>query len=205
MGDVGRHLILIVFLFSFMNPIVLASGSPRRKQLLEWAEITFEVLVSNTEEDFPPHLPIAEVPIHIARNKALAVQQQLSTDRVVLAADTIVVLGDHILGKPVHREEAISMLLALQGSRHEVITGVVIRKGQLEHAFSDSTIVDFHSLSEAEIEHYVDRYKPFDKAGAYAIQEWIGVVGIRAVQGDFYNVMGLPVSRVVRALRDFSI
>ena len=205
MGDVGRYLIIIVFLFSIMNPIVLASGSPRRKQLLEWAEITFEVLVSNTEEDFPPHLPIAEVPIHIARNKALAVQQQLSTDRVVLAADTIVVLGDHILGKPVHREEAISMLLALQGSRHEVITGVVIRKGQLEHAFSDSTIVDFHSLSEAEIEHYVDRYKPFDKAGAYAIQEWIGVVGIRAVQGDFYNVMGLPVSRVVRALRDFSI
>jgi septum formation protein len=205
MGDVGRHLILIVFLFSFMNPIVLASGSPRRKQLLEWAEISFEVLVSNTEEDFPPHLPIAEVPIHIARNKALAVQQKLSTDRVVLAADTIVVLGDHILGKPVHREEAISMLLALQGSRHEVITGVVIRKAEKEYAFSDSTIVDFHSLSEAEIEHYVDRYKPFDKAGAYAIQEWIGVVGIRAVQGDFYNVMGLPVSRVVRALRDFSI
>jgi septum formation protein len=205
MGDVGRYLIIIVFLFSFMNPIVLASGSPRRKQLLEWAEISFEVLVSNTEEDFPPHLPIAEVPIHIARNKALAVQQQLSTDRVVLAADTIVVLGDHILGKPVHREEAISMLLALQGSRHEVITGVVIRKAEKEYAFSDSTIVDFHSLSEAEIEHYVDRYKPFDKAGAYAIQEWIGVVGIRAVQGDFYNVMGLPVSRVVRALRDFSI
>jgi septum formation protein len=205
MGDVGRYLIIIVFLFSIMNPIVLASGSPRRKQLLEWAEISFEVLVSNTEEDFPPHLPIAEVPIHIARNKALAVQQQLSTDRVVLAADTIVVLGDHILGKPVHREEAISMLLALQGSRHEVITGVVIRKAEKEYAFSDSTIVDFHSLSEAEIEHYVDRYKPFDKAGAYAIQEWIGVVGIRAVQGDFYNVMGLPVSRVVRALRDFSI
>ena len=205
MGDVGRHLIPIVFLFSFMNPIVLASGSPRRKQLLEWAEISFEVLVSNTEEDFPPHLPMTEVPIHIARNKALAVQQQLSTDQVVLAADTIVVLGDHILGKPVHREEAISMLLALQGSRHEVITGVVIRKGEKEYAFSDSTIVDFHSLSEAEIEHYVDRYKPFDKAGAYAIQEWIGVVGIRSVQGDFYNVMGLPVSRVVRALRDFSI
>jgi septum formation protein len=205
MGDVGRYLIHLVFLFSIMNPIVLASGSPRRKQLLEWAEISFEVLVSNTEEDFPPHLPMTEVPIHIARNKALAVQQQLSTDQVVLAADTIVVLGDHILGKPVHREEAISMLLALQGSRHEVITGVVIRKGEKEYAFSDSTIVDFHSLSEAEIEHYVDRYKPFDKAGAYAIQEWIGVVGIRSVQGDFYNVMGLPVSRVVRALRDFSI
>ena len=205
MGDVGRYLILIVFLFSIMKPIVLASGSPRRKQLLEWAEISFEVLVSNTEEDFPPHLPMAAVPIHIARNKALAVQQQLSADQVVLAVDTIVVLGDHILGKPVHREEAISMLLALQGSRHEVITGVVIRKGEKEYAFSDSTIVDFHSLSETEIEHYVDRYKPFDKAGAYAIQEWIGVVGIRAVQGDFYNVMGLPVSRVVRALRDFSI
>lgn len=205
MGDVGRYPISLVFLFSIMNPIVLASGSPRRKQLLEWAEIPFEVLVSNTEEDFPPHLPLAEVPIHIARNKALAIQQQVQPDRVVMAADTLVVLGDRILGKPVHREEAISMLLALQGSRHEVITGVVIRKGDQEHAFSDRTIVDFHSLSEAEIEHYVDRYKPFDKAGAYAIQEWIGVVGIRSVQGDFYNVMGLPVSRVVRALRDFSL
>jgi len=96
------------------------------------------------------------------------------------------------------------MLLALQGSRHEVITGVVIRQGERESAFYDRTWVDFHPLTEPEIEHYVDQYRPYDKAGAYAIQEWIGVVGIRSVEGDVYNVMGLPVSRVVRVLRDFS-
>lgn len=187
-----------------MKPIILASGSPRRKQLLEWAEIPFTVRVSNADEDFPPELPVEEVPVYIARKKALAVQQVSDTAAVVLAADTIVVLGEHILGKPVHREEAISMLLALQGSRHEVITGVVIRLGERESAFYDRTWVDFHPLTEPEIEHYVDQYRPYDKAGAYAIQEWIGVVGIRSVEGDFYNVMGLPVSRVVRVLREFS-
>lgn len=204
MGDVGRYIIDDLFLFLVMKPIVLASGSPRRKQLLEWAEIPFEVVVSNTDENFPPHLPVAEIPIYIARNKAIAVQNTISADALILAADTIVVLGDHLLGKPVHREEAISMLLALQGTQHDVITGVVIRQGDREIAFSDRTAVDFHALSESEIEHYVDTYKPYDKAGAYAIQEWIGVVGIKSVQGDFYNVMGLPVSRVVRALQEFS-
>jgi len=204
MGDVGGYFIHEFFLFLAMNPILLASGSPRRKQLLEWAEIPFRIEVSNTQEDFPPDLPIAEIPIYIARNKAIAVQSAHATDEVILAADTIVVLGDHILGKPVHREEAISMLLALQGSRHDVITGVVIRQGDRELAFSDRTRVDFHELTESEIEHYVDAYKPYDKAGAYAIQEWIGVVGIKSVEGDFYNVMGLPVSRVVRALQEFS-
>ncbi len=187
-----------------MNPIILASGSPRRKQLLEWAEIPFRIQVSDVDEDFPPHLSVTEVSVYIARKKALAVQQQINSSEVILAADTIVVLGDHILGKPVHREEAISMLLALQGSRHEVITGVVMLQGEKEQTFFDRTIVDFHPLTEASIEHYVDQYKPYDKAGAYAIQEWIGVVGIRSVEGDFYNVMGLPVSRVVRALWDFS-
>lgn len=187
-----------------MNPILLASGSPRRKQLLEWAEIPFRVQVSNVDEDFPPALSVEDVPVYIARKKAMAVQRDAQIGEIVLAADTIVVLGEHILGKPVHREEAISMLLALQGSRHEVITGVIIRQDEKEIAFSDRTLVDFHPLTESEIEHYVDSYKPYDKAGAYAIQEWIGVVGIRGVVGDFYNVMGLPVSRVVRALSEFS-
>ena len=204
MGDVGGYSFHGLFLFLVMNPILLASGSPRRKQLLEWAEIPFRIEVSNAEEDFPPQLPVMEIPIYIARNKAIAVQSETGTAEVVLAADTIVVLGENILGKPVHREEAISMLLALQGSRHEVITGVVIRQGERELSFSDRTQVDFHPLTESEIEHYVDQYKPYDKAGAYAIQEWIGVVGIKSVSGDFYNVMGLPVSRVVRALQDFS-
>lgn len=204
MGDAGRNSIADLFLYPVMTPILLASGSPRRKQLLEWAEIPFRVQVSNVAEDFPPELPVEEVPVFIARKKAIAVQSETTTDEIVLAADTIVVLGEHILGKPVHREEAISMLLALQGARHEVITGVVIRQHESELAFFDRTQVEFHPLSEAAIEYYVDQYKPYDKAGAYAIQEWIGVVGIRSVVGDFYNVMGLPVSRVVAALKEFS-
>ena len=184
-----------------MSKIILASQSPRRKQLLEWAEVPFEIDVSETDERFPPNLSFDEVAIYIARNKALAVQQKRNSDEVVLAADTIVVLGDNIIGKPVHREDAVSILLALSGEKHKVITGVVIRKGEEEIAFADTTEVDFHTVSVKEIEFYVDKYKPYDKAGAYAIQEWIGVVGIKSINGDFYNVMGLPVSRVVRELK----
>lgn len=184
-----------------MNPIILASQSPRRKQLLEWAEVPFEIKVKDTSEDFPPGMKPEEVAVYIARNKAIAVQQDVEKGKVVMAADTIVVLGDNIIGKPVHREDAVSILLALSGEKHRVITGVVIRKGDEEIAFADTTEVEFHHLTVEQIEFYVDKYKPYDKAGAYAIQEWIGVVGIKSVNGDFYNVMGLPVSRVVRALR----
>ena len=182
-----------------MNTIVLASQSPRRKQLLEWAEIPFDIIVKETDEHFPPGLAPEEVAVYIARNKALAVQE-IAGEKTILAADTIVVLGDHIIGKPVHREDAVSMLLALSGEKHRVVTGVVILKGDKEIAFADVTEVEFHPVTEQEIEFYVDKYKPYDKAGAYAIQEWIGVVGIKSIQGDFYNVMGLPVSRVVREL-----
>ena len=184
-----------------MNKIILASQSPRRKQLLEWAEVPFEVVVKETDERFPPGLEPDEVALYIARNKALAVQQLRNNDEIVLAADTIVVLGDNIIGKPVHREDAVSILLALSGEKHKVITGVVIRKGEQEIAFADITEVEFHNITVSEIEFYVDKYKPYDKAGAYAIQEWIGVVGIKSINGDFYNVMGLPVSRVVRELK----
>lgn len=183
-----------------MQKIILASQSPRRKQLLEWAEIPFDVRVKETDEHFPPGLSAEEVAVYIARNKAMAVQTELTNKEVVLAADTIVVLGESIIGKPVHREEAVSILLALSGEKHRVITGVVIRRGDQEITFADVTEVEFHDLSIDQIEFYVDNYKPYDKAGAYAIQEWIGVVGIRSINGDFYNVMGLPVSRVVREL-----
>lgn len=186
-----------------MNKIVLASQSPRRKQLLEWAEVPFEVVVMDTDERFPPGLNPEEVAIYIARNKAMAVQQAGYKENTILAADTIVVLGEAIIGKPVHREEAISILLALSGEKHRVITGVVIRKGEREEAFADITEVEFHNLTLAQIEFYVNKYKPYDKAGAYAIQEWIGVIGIKSVKGDFYNVMGLPVSRVVKELSKF--
>ncbi|HTI93409.1 MAG TPA: Maf family protein [Puia sp.] len=208
-----------------MNTIILASGSPRRKQLLEWAEVKFEVLVKETPETYPPGLPTAEVPVYIARNKALAVKavvdlaersetlakgsataaikEATGPDRVILAADTVVVLGEEIIGKPVDREDAVNILSRLSGQRHEVITGVVLLRGEEELAFYDRTSVWFHPLDRAELEGYVDRYRPYDKAGAYAIQEWIGVVGIKGIEGDFYNVMGLPVSRVVQALREW--
>lgn len=184
-----------------MEPIILASQSPRRKQLLQWAEIPFDVVVKPTDEDYPPGLTPEEVSVFIARKKIHAVQADIPTHRIVLAADTLVVLGENIIGKPVHREEAVSILWALAGQKHKVITGVVIQHNKEVIAFADTTEVEFHPLTIEQIEYYVDKYKPYDKAGAYAIQEWIGVVGIKSVQGDFYNVMGLPVSRVVRELK----
>lgn len=183
-----------------MKRIILASGSPRRKQLLEWAEVPFEIVVKETDETFPAGLRVEEVAIHIARQKAMAVRSMVNNDSIILAADTIVVLNEKIIGKPKGREDAINILSDLSGHQHRVITGVVIVSDKKEISFSDSTDVYFHELSLEQIEFYVNKYKPYDKAGAYAIQEWIGVVGIRSVEGDFYNVMGLPVSRVVREL-----
>jgi len=183
-----------------MERIVLASQSPRRKQLLEWAEVPFDVIIRETDELYPADLPVQDIPVYIARNKALAVLQELSHERVILAADTVVVLDNQVIGKPKDRANAIEILLSLAGRRHQVITGVVILAGEEEIAFADITDVWFHELDLEQIEYYIDKYKPYDKAGAYAIQEWIGVVGIQSVKGDFYNVMGLPVSRVVQEL-----
>ena len=187
-----------------MERLVLASASPRRRQLLEWAEIPFDIVIRNTPETWPPGLPINDIPVHIARNKALAVKPAVDGGRLILAADTVVVLDEEIIGKPKDREDAVNILLRLAGRRHEVITGVALLKGKTERSFADRTAVWFHELTRSEIEGYVDRYKPYDKAGAYAIQEWIGVVGIKGIEGDFYNVMGLPVSRVVQALRQWA-
>ena len=184
-----------------MQKIILASQSPRRKQLLEWAEVPFEVLVQETDESYPENLSIEEIAIHIARNKALAVKQRNNITIPILAADTMVVLQNKIIGKPKDRQDAISILSSLSGKQHQVITGVVILHNEKEIAFTETTEVHFHELTTEQIEFYVDNYKPYDKAGAYAIQEWIGVVGIKSVTGDFYNVMGLPVSRVVQVLQ----
>lgn len=184
--------------------IILASQSPRRKQLLEWAEIPFEVMVQSTAETYPADMPIPQVPVHIAREKAIAVRQKNEAlngnDYIIIAADTVVVLNNTIIGKPKDREDAIDILTRLSGNKHQVITGVVLAKAQQEIAFADVTDVWFNTLTVEQIAFYVDKYKPYDKAGAYAIQEWIGVVGIKSIQGDFYNVMGLPVSRVVSKL-----
>jgi septum formation protein len=185
-----------------MERIVLASQSPRRKQLLEWAEVPFDVVIKETDELYPADLPPAEVPVYIARNKALAVREELSHERIILAADTVVVLQDRIIGKPKDRSNAIEILSSLSGRKHQVITGVVILYGQEEIAFADITEVWFHELTLDQVIFYIEKYKPYDKAGAYAIQEWIGVTGIKSVTGDFYNVMGLPVSRVVQVLNN---
>jgi septum formation protein len=190
-----------------MQDFILASQSPRRKLLLEWAELPFEIIIRSTDETYPIDMPIVEVPIHIAKQKALAVQAHLQTafhkqhiGKTILAADTIVVLDGIVIGKPKNRLDAINILSSLSGKTHRVITGVVILHAIGEIAFSDITEVQFHPLTQDQIVFYVDKYEPYDKAGAYAIQEWIGVVGIASIIGDFYNVMGLPVSRVIQAL-----
>lgn len=192
-----------------LAPVILASQSPRRKQLLEWAEVPFTVVVRHTDESFPNNISPDEAAIHVARNKALAVKVHLAesdqnpfSGRPILAADTMVVLNGEIINKPTDRDDAIRILSKLSGQEHLVITGVVILKDETEIAFADITRVQFHPLTEEQLIFYVDKYQPYDKAGAYAIQEWIGVVGIRSVAGDFYNVMGLPVSRVVQALHE---
>ncbi|HEY9361779.1 MAG TPA: Maf family protein [Chitinophagaceae bacterium] len=183
-----------------MKKIILASQSPRRKQLLEWAEIPFDIIIKETPEDYPTGLSVEETAMHIAKQKALAVQQTKVDDAIILAADTIVVLDANIIGKPKDRQDAINILTSLSGKKHTVITGVCIMAAGKEILFADATDVYFHHLSLEQIIFYVDKYQPYDKAGAYAIQEWIGVVGIEKVKGDFYNVMGLPVSRVVKEL-----
>ena len=190
-----------------METIILASQSPRRKQLLEWAEVPFEIIIKSTDESFPAALSIEEIPVHIARQKAIEVKKYISetdntehNNKTILAADTVVVLDSNIIGKPADRQDAINILTRLSGKTHKVITGVVLMHAKGEIAFADVTAVEFHSLTSDQIEYYVDKYNPYDKAGAYAIQEWIGVTGIKSVNGDFYNVMGLPVSRVVQCL-----
>lgn len=182
--------------------IVLASQSPRRKDLMRQANIEFEVIVQPTEEDYPSDMPIAHVPLYIATNKAKAVAASCE-NKIIVAADTVVVLNNTIIGKPVDKANAMAIIQQLQNNVHEVITGVHITDGGKEVSFSCTTKVFFLPLTPAQIEYYVDTYKPYDKAGAYAIQEWIGAVGIEKIDGDFYNVMGLPINRVYSILQNW--
>jgi len=186
-----------------MSGYILASQSPRRKQLLAWADIEFDVIISAAEEDFPSDMDVYEVPVYIAQKKAIAVQQKIKDEfpihqgKWIIAADTIVVLENEIIGKPIDRADAISILQKLSGKTHRVITGVYLVNDMESSSFSETTLVHFHPLSLSQIEYYVDQYQPYDKAGAYGIQDWIGVVGIQGIEGDFYNVMGLPVSKLL--------
>lgn len=182
------------------DKIILASQSPRRKQLMEMAELEFEVIIADVDETNPPGMPGEEVPEFLARKKADAVAH-LTEGAIVIAADTVVLLDHQILGKPVDEAHAKEILRQLSGRMHKVVSGVCIRQGEKEVGFSVTTRVFFRPLTDAQIEHYVQVYKPYDKAGAYAIQEWIGVTGIEKIDGDYYNVMGLPIGDVILVLK----
>lgn len=190
--------------------LILASQSPRRKQLLTDAALEFEIVIVPTDESYPDHLTRAEVPEFIAADKALAVYQQLETtgklnaETVILAADTIVLLREKVIGKPKDAEDAKQILRSLSGQTHEVITGVCLLSPDRKEIFHSLTKVHFNELSEEQIDYYISHYQPFDKAGAYALQEWIGLTGISGIEGDLYNVIGLPVNKVVKALHTFS-
>jgi septum formation protein len=171
---------------------------------MEATELQFDIVIADVDESVPPGMKGELVPEHLARKKAEAIETIIE-DKIIVAADTIVLLDNEILGKPKDEADAISILKKLSGRMHRVITGVCIQHGKKEVSFSVTTEVHFRQLTEEQIVHYVSNYKPFDKAGAYAIQEWIGMIGIERIDGDYYNVMGLPIGDVVRTLKqDFN-
>lgn len=179
--------------------LLLASQSPRRKHLLEMANIAFDTVASHADESFPPDLPILQIPVHIALSKANAIRKKAAyKDYTILAADTIVAMGNEIMGKPKDRTEALEMLSKLSGNTHQVITGIVLLPAEGQQiSFAETTDVTFRTLTQAQIDYYIDHYQPYDKAGAYGIQEWLGLVGIKSIDGDYYNVMGMPVGRLL--------
>jgi len=195
---IGLNSFILLQIYNRMlqEKLLLASKSPRRKHLLELAAVEFDIQTKDTDESFPASMLVEQVPEYIALQKAKDIQLDFP-NRTILAADTVVVLHGEIIGKPQDRANAIQILTRLSGQIHRVITGVVLLSPSQVISFSDSTEVEFHPLTLDQIEYYVDTCKPFDKAGAYAIQEWIGVVGIKKINGCFYNVMGLPISKVL--------
>ena len=185
--------------------IILASNSPRRKELLGGLGIDFEVrIIEGIDESYPADLPTAEVAEYISHKKAAPYLSQMVADELVITADTIVVLGTQVMGKPHDEADACRMLRALSGQTHQVITGVTLTTLQRQQSFSVTTDVTFKPLTDDEIHHYVTHYRPFDKAGAYGIQEWIGYIGVTSLRGSYFNVMGLPVQRIYEALKDFA-
>jgi septum formation protein len=184
----------------FNGKILLASQSPRRKDLLKLAGFDFRVLSADVDETYIETIQVLEFPEHLALKKANAVADKAEQDEVIVAADTIVLKDGKIYGKPIDRDDAIKILKELSGARHDVITGVCLLANGKSKTFSELTKVYFHSLTDEQITYYVDHFKPFDKAGAYAIQEWIGAIGIKKIEGCYFNVMGLPVSRVAQEL-----
>jgi septum formation protein len=184
--------------------LILASQSPRRKMLLEGLDLTFEVLVKdNIDESYPTDLGMIEIPEFIARKKSDHYTDLLDNSTILITADTIVWLNNEVVGKPVSASDAKKIISRLSGNMHVVVTGVCLRTAQKSKVFHSISNVHFKKLLQAEIDYYINKYQPFDKAGAYGIQEWIGYVGIEKIEGSFFNVMGLPVQMLYHELTDF--
>ncbi len=184
--------------------VILASQSPRRQELLKGIGVDFKVLVKNgIEEDFDPEMHFSEVATYLARKKASAYNQEIADNAIIITADTIVCTDNDILNKPADRVDAVRMLRCLSGKQHKVITGVCIKSSMYESCFSAESIVFFKDLESYEIDYYVDNFKPYDKAGAYGIQEWIGYIGITRIEGSYFNVMGFPIQMVYEELKKF--
>lgn len=189
-------------MISLSHKLILASNSPRRKQLLEEAGFQFEVKVMPTDESYPADLDPMEVAAYISAVKA-AQFTQIHEQDIILTADTVVIVDEQILGKPKDKAEALAMIRLLSGRTHQVITAISLKKGDEIQTISDIATVYFASLSTEEIEYYVDQYAPYDKAGAYGIQEWIGMIGISKIEGSFYTIMGLPIHHVYQLLKPY--
>lgn len=181
--------------------VILASNSPRRKELLAGLGVSYEVrTLPDVDESYPAHLQGADIPLYISREKADAYRALMQPGELMITADTIVWLDGEVLGKPVDREDALHMLRAMSGRTHEVFTGVCLTTTEWQRSFSARTEVRFAHLSEEEITYYVDTFLPMDKAGAYGVQEWIGYIGVEYISGSYYNIMGLPVQRLYKEL-----
>lgn len=184
--------------------IVLASNSPRRRELLAGIDVDFTVrVIPDIDETYPAELPKLDIAEFISQKKAAVYRQQMSPEELIITADTVVVLGSKVMGKPADKADACQMLRELSGQTHQVVTGVTLTTVERQQSFSVVTDVTFKHLSDEEIAYYVTHYEPFDKAGAYGIQEWIGHIGVTALNGSYFNVMGLPVQRIYEALRQF--
>ena len=184
--------------------IILASNSPRRRELLGGLGIPFEVKVlPDIEESYPDDLPVSQIAEYISTEKATAYRELMADHDLIITADTVVIACDEVMGKPVDADDARRMLKKLSGVTHQVTTGVCLTTKTRQHHFSVTTDVTFKTLTDEEINHYIEVYKPYDKAGAYGIQEWIGYVGVTSIHGSYFNVMGLPVQRIYNELATF--
>ena len=181
--------------------VILASGSPRRRELMVGLGVNYEVrILPDVDESYTDTLQGEEIPLYIAKEKADAYIPMMQPDELIITADTIVWLDGEVLGKPRDREDALQMLRTMSGRTHEVFTGVCITTTDWQRSFTAQTEVRFATLSEDEIIYYVDNFKPMDKAGAYGVQEWIGFIGVENISGSYYNIMGLPVQKLYREL-----